>query len=109
MELEAAAVEVSEEAENAKKVADPLKPSKEEIAANELFHLPKSSWCEVCVRGRGKSAPHLRGRGERGLPELHFDYMFIGDADKPHETRACLVVREVVSRITLATMVPCNG
>jgi hypothetical protein len=109
VEYEAGAAEVSGEAEVMKKVQDPMKPSKEEVAAHEMFHLPYRSWCEVCVRGRGKSMPHYKGRGERGLPELHFDYMFLGEADKPHETRACLVAREAVSRVTLATMVPSKG
>jgi hypothetical protein len=109
VEIEAGAAEVSGEAEVIKRIQDPVKPSKEEVAAHEMFHLPYRSWCEVCVRGRGKSMPHYKGRGERGLPELHFDYMFLGEADKPHETRACLVAREAVSRVTLATMVPSKG
>ena len=92
-----------------KKIADPRRPRKEEVEAHELTHVPYRSWCEVCVRGRGKSRPHTAGRQERGLPELHFDYMFVGPEDQPGKCKTCLVIREVETRMSLAIMVPTKG
>ena len=60
--------EPSNEERKPRMMADPRKPSKAEVEAHEMYHLPYRSWCEVCVRGRGKSLPHKVGRHERGLP-----------------------------------------
>ena len=35
----------------------PVLPTKEEIELHELTHLPYRSWCDVCVRSRGKQDP----------------------------------------------------
>ena len=52
---------------------------------------------------------HLSGKRERGLPEFHFDYMFVGPNDAPGETRTCLVVREAETRMVMSIMVPAKG
>ena len=92
-----------------RKMADPSKPSKEEVATHEITHLPYRNWCEVCVQGRGKNMQHRKGKQERGLPEIHMDYMFIGPKDAPGMTKTCLVIREAETRMTLAIMVPAKG
>jgi hypothetical protein len=43
------------------------------------------------------------------LPELHLDYMFVGDEGKAGETNTCLVMREASTRMTLSMMVPQKG
>ena len=78
-----------------RRVADPKKPKQSEIDLHELTHLPFRNWREVCIRGKGKNMPHRTGRQEKGLPELHFDYMFVGPKDAPGETKPCLVIRDV--------------
>lgn len=50
------------------KLNDPRKPNREEVETHEMHHLPYRSWCEVCVRGRGRSRAHREGRQERGVP-----------------------------------------
>ena len=57
-------------------------------------HLPFRNWCRHCVRGRGTEMPHQRVTGERELPEIHFDFAFLGDEGHPGETLPVLVVRE---------------
>ena len=52
---------------------------------------------------------HRKGKQERGLPEIHMDYMFIGPKDAPGMTKTCLVIREAETRMTLAIMVPAKG
>ena len=38
--------------------------------------------------------------------EVHFDFMFVGQKDEPGETVTCLVVREALTKMTLAVVVP---
>ena len=53
-----------------------------------------------------------KGTDERTLPEVHFDFCFMGDeakgkdGTKAEETMPVLVVREVKSKMTLSTAVP---
>jgi len=60
-----------------KKLIDPKLPSKEEVNAHEMTHLPFRNWCRHCVKGRGVETPHRKSeRDERGIPEVHVDYAF---------------------------------
>ena len=64
----------------------------------------------VCAfKERGEEMSHLSGKRERGLPELHFDHMFVGPNDAPGETRTCLVVREAETRMVMSIIVPAKG
>ena len=89
-----------------RKVLSPIEPTEQEIAEHNLTHLPFRNWCRHCARGRGTELPHRKSPGERVLPEVHFDFCFMGEEDKPGDTLPILVVREVASRMTLATVVP---
>ena len=94
------------------KVLDPVEPTEQEVAEHFLTHLPFRNWCRHCARGRGVEIPHQKGTGERTLPEVHFDFCFMGDevkgkdGTKAEETMPVLVVREVKSKMTLSTAVP---
>ena len=37
---------------------EPSCPTPGEVARHELTHLPVAAWCEACVKGRGREAPH---------------------------------------------------
>ena len=62
----------------------------------------------LCTRARVEM-PHKKGTGERTLPEVHFDFCFMGmrqrgrTAPKAEETMLVLMVREVKSKMTLST------
>ena len=63
------------------------------------------------MKGRGTEAPRRKGRQERSLPELHFDYCFMGGEPKkaedgPAEALTILVVREIKTKMVMATVVP---
>jgi hypothetical protein len=93
------------------KVKDPCEPSAEEVAEHCLTHLPFRSWCRFCCRGRGIEMPHRRkAEGEeRLLPEVHFDFCFLGNEgkkDEVGETLPVLVVREVATKMTMSAAVP---
>ena len=84
---------------------DPRIPTEEERREHEMTHLPFRSWCRHCVRGRGKEEPCRKVEGERGLPEIHVDFMFMGE-EKGAKTLAMLVGRERETKATFATVVP---
>ena len=84
---------------------DPRTPTAEERREHEMTHLPFRSWCRHCVRGRGKEEPCRKVEGERGLPEIHLDFMFMGE-EKGDRTLAMLVGRERETKATFATVVP---
>ena len=43
--------------------------------------MPYRSWCEYCVRGRGKESPHLsrHEQADDGIPVVQMDYAFLHD------------------------------
>ena len=49
--------------------------------------------------------PHKKAQGEKIMPKVHLDFMF-RPQDSPLHTVPCLVVREVVSKMTMAAVVP---
>ena len=38
----------------------PRAPTQKEIDAHMATHLPHADWCEICMKGRGRNAPHRR-------------------------------------------------
>ena len=58
----------------------PKEPTPEEVARHELTHLPAAPWCEACIKGRGKDAPHQDQQGrarDSVLPVIQCDYGFL--------------------------------
>jgi hypothetical protein len=88
------------------RMPDPCKPSLNEIAEHDKTHLPYRNWCRHCVFGRGKEMPHRRSKEKPGMPEVHFDFFFVGRANEPGETLPILCARERSTRMTLASAVP---
>ena len=87
------------------KMADPKKPSRAEVEEHYKTHLPFRSWCKHCVRGRGVEEPHKKQKEEVGMPELHVDFMFMGDEGRDKKL-TILVAKERSSKMTLATVLP---
>ena len=89
-------------------LGDPRLPSKAEVEAHYLTHVPYRNWCPHCVRGRGKDLDHRKGLDEdRRVREFSFDYCFPGD-DKGKKL-TILVGRERVTGMTMASVVPVKG
>ena len=68
---------VRQDAPLAEPMQQPICPTPEEIARHELTHLPAATWCEACVKGRGREAPHRDQRGsmlDSVLPVIQCDY-----------------------------------
>ena len=71
---EAEQAEAGGEERKVVRVLDPKQPTDEERRVHNLTHLPYRSWCEHCVKGRGREADHkhLKSQPEvEGLHELH--------------------------------------
>jgi hypothetical protein len=89
-----------------KKINEPRKPNAEEILSHNLTHLPYRNWCPICVKGRGKEMPHRRSDGPGEIPEIHFDFCFLGDENDPGNTVPILCARSRGCKMTLASAVP---
>ena len=73
---------------------DPRQPNQHEKEEHEMTHLPFRSWCRYCVMGRGREEDCRKSmEEERQVPEVHLDYMFMGD-EKEGNAFAFLVARE---------------
>ena len=84
---------------------DPRMPNKAEVDEHEKTHLPFRSWCRHCVRGRGVSAPHKRQVEEIGMPEVHMDFIFMGD-EAERKKWTILVAKERGTKMLMATVLP---
>ena len=89
-----------------KGLPSPVLPSKAEVEAHNLTHIPYRNWCPVCVAARRKNNPHYANREEkRAVPLLVADYCFPGEAgDEDHLT---VLVGRVSPKQSLIA-VPCD-
>ena len=57
--------EIEEEGRRATGVPGPRRVSQEEREEHERTHLPYRSWCEICVKARGRKRAHLKQKEGR--------------------------------------------
>ena len=88
------------------RMTDPRMPSREEVLEPERTHLPFRNLCRHCLRGRGKEAPHAKQTSSSTVPETHMDFMFLGEEDDPGNTLTILVLKEKLTRMSLASVMP---
>ena len=80
--------EEEEEGRKAVGVKGPERVSKAERDEHESNqHCPYRSWCDVCVRARGRRAAHYRRKEEKDgnidkVPRISMDYMFMSKDDE---------------------------
>ena len=90
--------EQPEEAQEARIIKAPSKPSKEEVDKHMATHIPFRSWCPHCVRGKSKGKPHKRTSQEnREIPIVVMDYMFMDDTQNEGEEKGMpiLVAKDI--------------
>ena len=74
-----------QEAEELNHVPAPVLPSKAQMEALNVLHLPFRSWCSACVRGRELSLGHRRV--DMKIPTVSVDSgFFVQPEDKAHNT-----------------------
>ena len=72
--------EEEEEAQAPKRTRDPAAPSAQERRDHQVAHLPFRNWRKECMRGRGRSAPHVSsGETEVTVPMVTLDFFFLGE------------------------------
>ena len=59
---------------------DPRRPSEQERIEHDMTHFPSQSWCRQCIKGRRREEGCRKTEEEeRQVPQIHLDYMFMGD------------------------------
>ena len=91
--------EIGEEARRVTPMYVPRGPKDAERRAHEIHHMPYRSWCEYCVRGRGKESPHLSRyeQADDGIPVVQMDHAFLQDTSDKE------------AKVTFLTMVDCSS
>ncbi len=110
-------LEAEEEGVVHRGVRDPGQPSKAEREQHELTHIPFRSWCHHCVRGRGKTMPHMyKGTKldeEDELPTISMDYCFQkkGDHEQDEHMKmiTTLVMKESPTGNIISIVAPKKG
>ena len=87
------------------KLANPARPSREEVEEHEKTHLPYRNWCGHCVKGHGVEAACRTSGGGGELPEFHLDWAFPGD-EEGGKGLTMLVVRMRDVRMTMSSLAP---
>ena len=65
-----------EDDEQVKEPDIPAAPSQEEREKHMLHHANFEPWCEVCVKGQGRDAPHRKQKEDKKQHIIYSDYMF---------------------------------
>ena len=87
------------EQQDSKALTDTTKPSPSEVASHNRTHNPYRNWCPVCVKAKGKEAPHFRRkkRTKSGLHKWGMDYAILGEAEDEKDCITILVQKDEVS------------
>ena len=103
--------EIGEEARRATPMYVRKGPSDAERRAQEIHHMPCRSWCEFCVRGRGKESPHLSRyeQADDGIPVVQVDYAFLHDTGDKEAKVTFLTMVDNSSGQMVATAVQKKG
>jgi hypothetical protein len=109
-EIEFREEDVAEEVRDPKLMKDPGAPSPAEVERHNTTHMPYRSWCPICVEGRARDKPHHRhdGQDEKSIPEIVFDYGFLG-GEGDDETVAVQIAKDRRTRMLFAHVVPRKG
>ena len=85
--------ELAEE-EQARALANPKRPDEETVERHNLTHLPAAGWCDICIRSRGRDAPHREAAAARidaVRPVIEMDYAEQGKSKQPYDNVKALV------------------
>ena len=66
-----------EEAQQLKELKAPEVPTKAEVDRHRVSHLPYRSWCPDCVEAFGREWAHSISDGQRSIPLISCDYLFV--------------------------------
>ena len=84
-------------------------PSRKEIEEHMLTHIPFRSWCPHCVRGKARAKYHKGVKGEKHVPVISADYMYMESKESEDKGMPILVVKDRDSGWISARVVPKKG
>ena len=90
--LEDQPMELAEE--GARGFANPNRPNEETVERHNLTHLPAAAWFDICVRTRGRDAPHREAAASKidaVRPVIEMDYAEQGMSNQPHDNVKALI------------------
>ena len=90
--LEDQPMELAEE--GARGFANPNRPDEETVERHNLTHLPTAAWCDICIRTRGRDAPHREAAASKidaVRPVIEMDYAEQGMSNQPHDNVKALI------------------
>ena len=89
-----AVLEQLAEEEQARAFANPNRPDEETVERHNLTHLPAAGWCDICIRSRGRDAPHREAAAAKidaVRPVIEMDYAEQGKSKQPYDNVKALV------------------
>ena len=98
--------------ERARGFANPNRPHEETVERHNLTHLPAAAWCDICVRSRGRDAPHREAAAAKidaVRPVIEMDYAEQGKSNQPHDNVKALVAIDRSSGAIFASGVMQKG
>ena len=104
-------MELAEE-ERARAFANPNRPDEETVERHNLTHLPAAGWCDICIRSRGRDAPHREAAAAKidaVRPVIEMDYAEQGKSKQPHDNVKALVAIDRSSGAIFASGVMQKG
>ena len=93
-------------ARDAKALPRPNEPTDQRRATHNLTHLPYRSWCEYCVKSKGREN-HSKGQTDR-QPVIQVDYCFVNTGPDVGQ-RTVLTAVDVQTGLATAVVVPNKG
>ena len=88
------------------------RPDEETVERHNLTHLPAAGWCDICMRSRGKDAPHREAAAAKidaVRPVIEMDYAEQGKSKQPHDNVQTLVAIDRSSGAIFASGVKPKG
>ena len=98
--------------EGARGFANPNRLDEETVERHNLTHLPAAAWCDICVRSRGRDAPHREAAAAKidaVRPVIEMDYAEQGKSNQPHDNVKALVAIDRSSGAIYASGVTQKG
>ena len=80
--------------EQARALANPRRPDEETVERHNLTHLPAATWCDICIRSRGRDVPHREAAAAKidaVRPVIEMDHAEQGMSRQPYDNVKALI------------------
>ena len=84
-------------------------PTQREIDEHCVTHLPHRSWCEVCIKARGREDAHASHKEKGTKPTIAVDYKEFGEAEDSEDKIKTIILKDEESGCMAAHVVEQKG